>query len=463
MKNIILLSLMLLTFFPNVQEENDFVLYSGNIKNTNESIIKIVNYDKSFQKEVAIDATGNFNDTLFITMPGTYFFQIGKSYSTVFLRKGYNLNVSIDSDDFYKSINYKGKGSEVNNFQVAKGMLKNELVGDAKEFFVVPIDDFLLKIKNNEEAFLALLEESGLSGNDKEIQKNIIKHDYLLTRYNYDKFVHYHTKQHPVLPSDYYSPILQMNIDDEESFINDKNYRALIIEYWRLSSEMALAKDPDLSIIEFTKNLIIDIKNTEIKDHIVSMLFRQVSLKNENYETDYPKILALLSDDKMKEKLTIRYNSVNSTQPGMASMDFNYENYAGGKTSLKDLRGKLVYVEVWATWCGPCKNEMPFLTEIIKEYKDKDIEFVSISIDSKKDYDKWRAMVPEKNVGGMQLLADNGLKSEFMEFFSVSLIPRSILIDAEGKIITKMAPRPSSDTIRTFLNNLLDNKIKMMK
>ncbi|WP_456378085.1 TlpA family protein disulfide reductase [Lutibacter sp.] len=77
-------------------------------------------------------------------------------------------------------------------------------------------------------------------------------------------------------------------------------------------------------------------------------------------------------------------------------MSFNYENYKGGKTSLEDLKGKILFVEIWATWCGPCIKQMPALTQLIKDYKGKDIKFVSISIDSKNDYDKWRTMVPEK-------------------------------------------------------------------
>ncbi|MCF8297821.1 MAG: TlpA family protein disulfide reductase [Saprospiraceae bacterium] len=462
MKKITLL-LLCTSLFSFGQNELSYVLYSGNIKNTNELIIKIINHDNSFIKEVTIDKSGNFMDTLFIAMPGTYFFQIGRSYSTMFLRKGYNLNVSIDSDDFYKSIHYKGKGSEVNNFQVAKGILKNELVGDAKEFFVVPIDDFLRKIKKNKEAFLALLEESGLTGNDKEIQRKLIEYDYLLTRYNYDKFVHYHTKKHPELPSDYYSPILQMDIDDEESFINDKSYRSLIIENWRLTSTEALKKDPNISLIELAANAIKDIKSEKIKDQIVSMLFRQISLNNENYENDYTKILALLSDDKMKEKLTSRYNSINTTKPEMVSADFNYENHKGGKTSLRDLKGKLLYIEVWATWCGPCKKEIPALKALIEEYRGKNIEFVSISVDSKKDYDKWRTMVAEENVGGVQLFADNSFDSEFIKFYGIGMIPRSIMLDVNGKIITQKAPRPSSDETRSFIDNLLNKKVEMMK
>lgn len=72
-------------------------------------------------------------------------------------------------------------------------------------------------------------------------------------------------------------------------------------------------------------------------------------------------------------------------------------------------------------------------------------------------------MVPEKNVGGIQLLADKGLKSDFMKAFSVGLIPRSILLDKEGKIITHKAPRPSAENTKSYLDSLLSGNKKEKK
>ena len=131
-------------------------------------------------------------------------------------------------------------------------------------------------------------------------------------------------------------------------------------------------------------------------------------------------------------------------------------------TSLKDLKGKVLYIDVWATWCGPCIKEFPYLKKLIEDYKDKDIEFVSISIDSKNQYDKWRKMVADKNIGGLQLYDSEGLSSSFMRAFSVGLIPRFMMLDAEGKIITARAPRPSSEEVRKFIDGHLE-KPKVMK
>jgi thiol-disulfide isomerase/thioredoxin len=132
----------------------------------------------------------------------------------------------------------------------------------------------------------------------------------------------------------------------------------------------------------------------------------------------------------------------------------NYENNKGGTTSLDDLKGKYVYIDLWATWCGPCKAEIPYLKKIEKEYHDKNIVFVSISVDEKKDAQKWKVMVASENLSGIQLLADNNFESDFIKGYKVESIPRFILLDPEGKIVSALAPRPSEDALITLFNEL---------
>ena len=441
---------------------NARITFSGNIKNNSEDILKVSNYNSTLKQQIPIDSLGNFRGLVEVETDGYYFFQVGRSYTTVRFKKGQNVHVSIDASDFFKSIIYSGDLKKENNYNVSKSKLRANLVGDTKEYFVVPLNDFLPKIKKTRDTLLSLLANSELSQKDTELEKRLIKYEYLQTYNNYKKFYNYHKKVDPVLPDDYFDPILGMNTDDDEIFRYSRAYRNLIIENFRLSSKIALSKDTSLTIIDFVKNKISDLKSADIREQIASMLFREIKEENENIDNDYDKIMTLLASDRMKEKLTLRYKSAITTTSGTASVDFNYENFDGGSISLQELRGKLLYIDVWATWCGPCIKEMPALKELVKEYAKKDIEFVSISIDGKNDYDKWKKMVPEKNVGGIQLYDAEGLDSDFMKAFSVSLIPRFMMIDSEGKIITAKAPRPSSKDVRKFIDSHLD-KPKIMK
>ncbi len=130
----------------------------------------------------------------------------------------------------------------------------------------------------------------------------------------------------------------------------------------------------------------------------------------------------------------------------------NYENYRGGKTSLKDFKGKYVYIDVWATWCGPCKAEIPHMKKVEEQYHGKNIEFVSISIDAEKNKATWKKMIEDKKMAGVQLFA-NGDRT-FVEGYKVAGIPRFILIDPQGKIIRADAPRPSSPKLIELFNSL---------
>lgn len=138
-----------------------------------------------------------------------------------------------------------------------------------------------------------------------------------------------------------------------------------------------------------------------------------------------------------------------------AAPNFVYENHKGGTTSLESLKGKYVYVDVWATWCGPCRAEIPFLKELEKSYHGKNIEFVSISVDVDKDHEKWKTFVTEKALGGTQLFADKNWNSDFIKAFGIESIPRFILIDPKGVVIDADAARPSNPKLKTQLDGLV--------
>lgn len=140
---------------------------------------------------------------------------------------------------------------------------------------------------------------------------------------------------------------------------------------------------------------------------------------------------------------------------GMQSPDFrNYINYDGGKSSLSDFRGSYVFIDVWATWCGPCKYEFPFIGKVEKAFHDKNIKFVSISVDRLKDEQKWRDMIKVEGLSGIHLLADKEIESAFTAGYYIQGIPRFIVLDKEGKIINADAPRPSESALTDLLNSL---------
>ena len=132
---------------------------------------------------------------------------------------------------------------------------------------------------------------------------------------------------------------------------------------------------------------------------------------------------------------------------GTLAPDFRFKNVKGKEVSLKQLRGKYVYIDVWATWCGPCCKELPFLQKLEEKMKGKNITFVSISYDRKKE--DWVNMVKKDKLGGIQL--HFGGDEKFFQEFRIDAIPRFILVDKEGKVVKAFMSRPSNPETEQFL------------
>lgn len=186
-------------------------------------------------------------------------------------------------------------------------------------------------------------------------------------------------------------------------------------------------------------------------------------LASGQYEKDFT---PLMIAEYEKENLRIMTDlvAVKAKENGISVLkntpapEFDFENHQGGKTKLSSLKGKILYVDIWATWCGPCRTEIPYLKKLEEDFKNQDIEFVSISIDELKNHDKWKKFVSEKELKGIQLLADSDWKSPWIKHFKIEGIPRFILIGKNGEILDPDAPRPSSPEIAKTLTEVLAKK-----
>lgn len=166
-----------------------------------------------------------------------------------------------------------------------------------------------------------------------------------------------------------------------------------------------------------------------------------------------------LVTDSMRAQYNRNLSNIATFKKGEKAFEFNFKDNTGKMVSLKDFRGKAVYVDTWATWCGPCRAELPSLKKLEESYKDDNrIAFVSISIDEEKDTQKWLDFIKKEELGGTQLHVA-GWDNDYIKYYKIKGIPRFLLIDQEGNLVTSDAPRPSSgEELSILLKKTLDKK-----
>nr|WP_121271781.1 TlpA disulfide reductase family protein [Pedobacter schmidteae] len=140
-------------------------------------------------------------------------------------------------------------------------------------------------------------------------------------------------------------------------------------------------------------------------------------------------------------------------KPGDPSFNFSYPDNNEKMVSMKDLLGKVVLIDVWATWCGPCVAQIPYLKKLEEEMKGTDVAFVSISVDKLKDKGTWLKMIKDEKLGGIQLFADS--PNDISKYYKIDGIPRFMVFDKKGKIVTINSPRPSDPELKKLLEKTL--------
>lgn len=129
------------------------------------------------------------------------------------------------------------------------------------------------------------------------------------------------------------------------------------------------------------------------------------------------------------------------------------ENVDGERVDLSSFKGSWILLDVWATWCGPCCNEIPYLAKMEERLQGRNIEFVSLSVDKSADREKWIKMVREKGMKGVQLRL-TGKRSELNEMLCISGIPHFAIIDPQGKLVWNALPGVSYGLIYRILKEV---------
>lgn len=139
---------------------------------------------------------------------------------------------------------------------------------------------------------------------------------------------------------------------------------------------------------------------------------------------------------------------------------FDFENYAGNTVNPMQFKGKYLLIDIWATWCGPCKYQIPYLKKLSEELNGQDIAFLSVSVDKQADKEKWKTMLKEYGLEGHGVISPDAFDHKLFKSYGVNSIPRFILVDPKGKVVMAKARRPSDIVLKLQLEELLASYAK---
>ena len=128
---------------------------------------------------------------------------------------------------------------------------------------------------------------------------------------------------------------------------------------------------------------------------------------------------------------------------GGEAPDFAQNSPEGKTISLSSLRGKVVLIDFWASWCGPCRKENPHVKKLYSQYKDKGFDILGVSLDKTKS--RWTAAIAKDGLPWHQVSDLKGWKNEVALQYGVTSIPQTVLVDKEGKIIARNLRGPALD------------------
>ncbi|MEM9824928.1 MAG: TlpA disulfide reductase family protein, partial [Bacteroidota bacterium] len=295
-------------------------------------------------------------------------------------------------------------------------------------------------------------------------EKMDLHYSIAATKVQYPMYHEYLTDNKVELSADYLDFAKDLNLNDENmkgngTYAQFVNGYLRLLAYQQLSAEgkdvSAYDSSPEMMNAEYhlIEKMITDEKERSTMQY--RGLLTYLSSKDAVGIDDLVKKYMNSTDsENRKKRLQASYESAKRLATCQPAPSFSYPDIEGTDMSLASFKGRYVYIDMWATWCGPCMRDLPHLEELQEKYKnDSNVAFVSISIDN--DKDAWRKMVTEKQMKGFQLIADQAWQSQICADYGVNGIPRFVLIDREGNLINKNAPRPSSDELKAILNNLL--------
>lgn len=374
----------------------------------------------------------------------------GRQYIKLYVEGGDDASLTFDGGNMAGSFVIEGGKSAA-----AKYLNNVKLIPLPDEDYALPFDEYRTRLAGKEADAVKLLEAMDLSGEGsfKKVEAARIKYAYGSALLMYPVGHMIMSADPDFKPEQSYYDFIASYVVEDELFAALDEYREFVSEAMHvLDTDNRELTDIYPKTVAQMRYAADHLKNPQVKavimHHIATRYVDNFGVK----DIDELKNLyyTYVTDPAMSAAFEAKFERWDLSRPGRMSPGFRAVDIEGKTWTLNDFRGKYVYIDMWATWCAPCRQEVPHLKRLEAQFKDAQIVFLGLSVDS--DKAKWEKMASSGDLTGTQLYL--GTQSSFQEAYRIEGIPRFILLDKNGVIISNDMSRPSEPKTAETLNSL---------
>lgn len=459
----VLFFLSLLALLVGCQQQPETVVISGQAVNYEDSLLFVsINNVKD---TILVNDDGTFSKEIKTDQPIYPNFQGNRVFAYLWIAPGKTLTIDFDGSNFKETVAFGGDLALPNQYLLEKTPETSANYRAINAGYRPPnqpedflrITDSVLQLE--QDLLKAFIDQNpDLDTAFIRMEETAIQYSYLANLQNYPSRVYFYNSEVSI-PDDW-TDFMEGVVMDDPWLLTIPDAKYFVVGYVTEKALMISGIDRQATWgnIDLLRTLFDVVENEFMNPEMVDALLYE-KLKqhmdargNKDIEDLVARYLAVVQNEEHQKTIEDIDQQWNALKPGQPAPAFTVLDIDGNEHSLSDFHGQFVFIDFWATWCGPCIAQIPALEEIYHDYKDRNIAIMSISVDKNKE--DWENDVREKNHPWLQFHDGTNMN----DFFLVRFIPTFVLIGTDGNIIEPRAPYPSDQELRVLLDSVMSDE-----
>jgi len=490
---IILILFKIICYKIVVSEESDSKTFSnthikGTVENpTTDSLIiqypKYIVGTEFISKTIRLNKKNQFHQSFFISQPSIISINYNAIFTKLYIQPGDVLTINFNGDNYPNEIFFDGQRANENRllFKMNSLFRTNQI-----DYHNQILDEFTLEIDKFKNAKLEFLMENintyNLSSQFINYLSSEILFEWAYHKMSYELVQRLNKRVNvETLDSTYFNFIDNLELSNE-NVLSSYYYQKFIEYYFDKIIQSNNRKKTRKDLLELSKdesgNLWAFPQRYMIAKEILSGRVQQMVMATaiiDGYQNgQLEKARFLYSDfikhlnwnDRFEDKkflenhkiiellsaISVEGDNAFRIMRGASASSFKFFNQFEQQVSLEQFVGKVVFLEFWASWCGPCIHIIPIIKKIEEQFVEADVVFIKISLDTNRK--EWRKTMQKFSIGGINLNA-NGFNSSVAKAYNISGVPTCFIIDKKGNIVELIKGPPVIEKVVRKIKSLL--------